>query len=169
MYWAGARTLEALLTWRGASFAKLGHVVQRNVVTYVLEIVVTSTALGLALLYGGDLLFHNRIGTVENFANLRMVLLLVGTLYVFELCYRVRTGVPLTVHHLVTVALQVMLTFSLYDSAPSVEARTALRVGLLVSLHACTEQVTFFWVDPLPVAQQIRQPRAQGEPQRGED
>jgi hypothetical protein len=37
-----------------------------------------------------------------------------------------------------------MLTFSLYDSAPSVEARTALRIGLLISLHACTEQVTFF-------------------------
>jgi hypothetical protein len=85
IYWAGARALEALLTWRSAAFAKLGHVVQRNVVTYVLEIVVTSAALGLALLYGGDLLFNNRIGGVENFVNLRVVLLLVGTLYLFVL------------------------------------------------------------------------------------
>jgi hypothetical protein len=128
---------------RVATYRKLNALKQRNVVTYVLEILVTTAALILTLVYGSDLLFVGKTGGLNDATNGRIGLLLIATLYVFELLYRNETGLPLILHHLITILLIVLLVFSNKDDSPSAESRAFTRFGMLISLHASTEQLTF--------------------------
>jgi hypothetical protein len=128
---------------RVPTYRKLNALKQRNVVTYVLEILVTTAALILTLVFGSDLLFKGKTGGLSDATNGRIGLLLIATLYVFELLYRNETGLPLILHHLITILLIVLLVFSNKDDSPSAESRAFSRFGLLISLHASTEQLTF--------------------------
>ena len=116
---------------------------QRNVITYIWQIIVTSIVLGITLAFGSQLLVKDRIGSVVDYTDLRISFLLITTLYVFELSYRIRTGPSLIAHHLVTILLILLVTFSGYDTAPSIESKNVQRLGFLLSLHASTEQLTF--------------------------
>ncbi|GAQ82811.1 hypothetical protein KFL_001250070 [Klebsormidium nitens] len=142
-YWALCGAADYGLRRWVPAYRDLSPLKQRNVATYLLEILVTSAALVLTLTYDADILFFGRIGTLANATNAGIGLLLVATLYVFELIYRNETGFPLMLHHLITIVLVVLLVFSNADNAPSTEARIAQRFSLLISLHASTEQLTF--------------------------
>ncbi|GAQ80091.1 hypothetical protein KFL_000460035 [Klebsormidium nitens] len=139
IYWALCAAADSALRRWAPPYRNLSPLKQRNVATYFLEVLVTSAALALTLTYGSDVLLYGRTGS----PNVRIGLLLIATLYVFELIYRNETGIPLLLHHLITVLLLVLLVFSSKDNAPSAEARIVQRFGLLISLHASTEQLTF--------------------------
>ncbi|GAQ88100.1 hypothetical protein KFL_004000030 [Klebsormidium nitens] len=143
IYWVLCAVAHSALRRRAPPYRTLSALKQRNTATYLLEILVTSAALVLTLAYGGDVLFFGRSGSVAAATNARIGLLLIASLYVFELVYRNETGIPLMLHHVVTILLIVLLDFSSKDDAPSAEARAFQRFGLLVSLHASTEQLTF--------------------------
>lgn len=139
IYWALSAAADLALRRWLPPYRKLSPPKQRNVVTYFLEVPVTSAALALTLTYGADVVLFE----CSSPANASIGLLLIATLYVFELVYRIETGIPLLIHHVVSVLLLVVLAFSNKDDAPSAEARVNQRFALLISLHASTEQLTF--------------------------
>jgi len=119
---------------------------QRNTVTYVIEVVVTTFAL-VAQLYGGcDVLLKARDLTTLNRMNWMIISLqLVSVLYVWELIYRLRFGWPLLLHHLVTLLLIQVVTVSFFETQDILYIRFALLLGF----NATTEQMNL-WKCHLP-------------------
>lgn len=122
------------------TFSNLSEDKKRNVVTYVVQIIVTSFALILQLYGGKDVLFHMEDATTPGrMNNMILSLSLVSTLYIWELVYREKIGLPLLVHHLVTLLLIQTSAASFLDTWNILYVRYALLLGF----HATTEQSSF--------------------------
>ena len=122
------------------TFTNLSEDKKRNVVTYVLQTVVTTIALALQVHGGKDILFQMEDATTpERLDIMVLALILVGTLYIWELVYREKIGLPLLIHHIVTLLLIQTCVASLLDTGNMIYVRYAILLGF----HATTEQPTF--------------------------
>lgn len=161
-----ARALEALLDrlcprqWKAMDRSK-----QANVITYVLELLLTPTMLVISLVEGARLLgLSEGPITQRSLENLEMVLSYLCGLYTFELLYRPATNLPLATHHLVTIILAALMTkITQEDGRVQVVAHLTaqgqvavtshlemikrfyypIKVAIVLSFHATTEQPTF--------------------------
>jgi hypothetical protein len=125
--------------WR-AEFAELDVEKQRNVVTYVLEIVVTTFALAAQLYGGADVLFRRDEVTSETHADWMLLsLMCIAILYVWEMVYRERFGWPLLLHHLSTLLFIQLVVATYFQMHQVLYIRCALALGL----YATTEQLSF--------------------------
>jgi hypothetical protein len=78
---------------------------KRNVVTYIMQLLVTTLAFILQIYGSLDILFRYKDSTSQaRFEWMVFSIQAVAVLYVWEICYRVNFGWPLLVHHLVTLA-----------------------------------------------------------------
>lgn len=116
---------------------------QRIAVTYVLEIMVTSGLL-IVMTYGSKtMLFvdYKETSHEETQAIMSGVHGMVA-LYTFELVYRVSFGIPLLVHHMVTIALAHLIACCMYER-PSINTLDIMRANVLMAYTAITEQPSF--------------------------
>lgn len=137
---------ERALARTSSAFRQLDVRKQRHVTTYVSKLVAMTVSFGLTLGYGGTLIFTGQIGSVTNLVNLKLGLLVMTASYLFELLYRIRIGRLLVIHHLIFVSLVVCAVLYAYDTTPSREATSLLRITLLLSLLGNTEQLTMLGV-----------------------
>jgi hypothetical protein len=122
------------------NFGGLDEGKKRNVVTYIMQVLVTSLAFILQIYGSLDILFRNEDSTSQTrFQYMVLSIQAIAVLYVWELCYRVNIGWPLLVHHVVTVMLIQLSTASSFDTNDSVE----IRLAILLGFNATTEQVSF--------------------------
>ena len=113
---------------------------KRNVITYIMEVLVTTLAFILQIYGSMDILFRNEDSTSETrFEWMVFSILSVAVLYVWELCYREKIGWPLLVHHLVSLLLMQLATASYFDTKDIVWIRFAILLGF----YATTEQISF--------------------------
>jgi hypothetical protein len=121
-------------------FEELDAEKQRNVVTYVMEIVVTTFALAAQLYGGADILFRRDDVTSATHADWMVLSLMsIAILYVWEMVYREKFGWPLLLHHLCTL-LFIQLVFASYFQTHQV---LYIRSALALGLYATTEQSSF--------------------------
>ena len=147
-------------SWSTASPSK-----RSNVVTYVLEIVVTSILLIITFTLGHSLLFDKYpTTTAQQLTDIELVYVIITALYLFELIYRHNTNLPLVIHHFVTVIfsclvveilkhdIRVSIPYTFTPTGvhveepqlvPSDALMSGMRLALLMTLHATTEQPTF--------------------------
>jgi hypothetical protein len=86
------------------NFGGLDEAKKRNVITYIMQLLVTTLALILQIYGSWDILFQNKDFTSQARSEwIVFSLQAIAVLYVWELCYRVDIGWPLLVHHLVTI------------------------------------------------------------------
>eukprot|EP00977_Amphora_coffeiformis_P019438 scaffold7231_cov94-Amphora_coffeaeformis.AAC.1 len=122
------------------TFSKLAEDKKRNVITYVLQCIFTTFALVLQLYGGTDLLF--RLDDETSKAKMDAMVLsltMVSVLYIWELVYREKIGLPLLVHHIVTLLLIQTSYVSFFDT----HNIKYVRYAVLLGFHATTEQTTF--------------------------
>jgi hypothetical protein len=113
---------------------------KRNVITYIIQLLVTTLALILQIYGSLDILFRNKDSTSQaRFEWMVFSLQAIAVLYVWELCYRVDIGWPLLVHHLMTILLIQLTTASLFDT----NNIQWTRLVILLSFYATTEQLSF--------------------------
>ena len=122
------------------NFYGLDETKKRNVITYIMELLVTILAFILQIYGGLDILFRNQDTTSQTRLEWMVFSVqAIAVLYVWELCYRVNTGWPLLVHHLVTILLIQLATASYFDTQNIVWIRFAILLGF----YATTEQISF--------------------------
>ena len=127
--------------WGIASkFSALTEEKKRNVVIYVLQVLVTTIALITQVIGGIDVFFQMKDTTTQ----LRMDLMVVSTqlvfvLYMWELIYRLAIGFPLLVHHIMTCMIGQLFAASFFDTFDVVY----IRLALVMLLYATTEQSSF--------------------------
>jgi hypothetical protein len=86
------------------NFGGLDEAKKRNVITYIMQLLVTTLALILQIYGSWDILFQNKDFTSQARSEwIVFSLQAIAVLYVWELCYRVDIGWPLLVHHLATI------------------------------------------------------------------
>jgi hypothetical protein len=113
---------------------------KRNVITYIIQILVTPLALILQIYGSLDILFRNKDSTSQaRFEWMVFSLQAIAVLYVWELCYRVDIGWPLLVHHFMTILLIQLSAASQFDTNNIVW----IRFTILVGFYATTEQLSF--------------------------
>ncbi|CAB9510093.1 expressed unknown protein [Seminavis robusta] len=113
---------------------------RRNVVIYILQGLATTVALGFQLYGSVDLLFWGKDTTTpDRIHACLMAWIIVCILYIWELLYRIEIGIPLLLHHIVTIILIQVGYSSFFDTANL----SYFRYGLLLTFHATTEQFTF--------------------------
>ena len=121
-------------------FRELSEARQRNIVTYVVELVITTFVFCCQIYGGTDILFQFKDTTSESKLDWSILAIqLIVVLYIWELCYRIDIGWPLLVHHLVTLLLTQLAAASLFDTNDLIYARYALLFGFT----ATTEQISF--------------------------
>jgi hypothetical protein len=114
---------------------------KRNVITYIMQLLVTTLALILQIYGSLDILFRNKDFTSQaRFEWMAFSLQAIAVLYVWELCYRVDIGWPLLVHHLVTILLIQLSSASHSFDANNIEW---IRLAILLGFYATTEQLSF--------------------------
>jgi hypothetical protein len=122
------------------NFEALDGLKKRNVITYIMQLIVTTTAFILQIWGGTDILFRLEDTTSEAKLNaMVLAMLLIAVLYIWELCYREQIGWPLLTHHLVTLLLIQTSTAAFFDTQYFVYVRFAMLLGF----HATTEQISF--------------------------
>jgi hypothetical protein len=110
------------------------------VVTYVLEIAVTTFALAAQLYGGADVLFRRDDVTSADQADWMLLsLICIAILYVWEMVYREKFGWPLLLHHLSTLLFIQLVVASYFQTHQVLYIRSALALGL----YATTEQSSF--------------------------
>ncbi|CAB9515836.1 expressed unknown protein [Seminavis robusta] len=121
-------------------FESLDHDKRNNAIIYVMQLVGTTVAL-VAQLYGStDIIFKWQETTSEfKLESLQLAIQLVAVLYIWELIFRKKIGLPLLVHHLVTILLIQLSTASFFDTHDVLYMRFATLMGF----HATVEQLTF--------------------------
>lgn len=113
---------------------------RRNVVIYIFQLVVTTSALGLQIFGGRDFLFRGEDYTSpERIDACRLAMMLIVALYIWELVYRISIRLPLATHHVMTILFLQLGYGSFIDTMNIVY----LRFGILLSLYATTEQFSF--------------------------
>ncbi|GAQ86409.1 hypothetical protein KFL_002870130 [Klebsormidium nitens] len=115
---------------------------QRNVADFTYKIIALSFALVWTLIFCWDLLLDGHSGSATKFSDMRLALMVTITFYMFELAYRIKHGVPVILHHLVTVALILTVIYTIYDTRGTLQSAIFLRFSLLWLMHALIEQVT---------------------------
>lgn len=128
-------------TWDiSTKFLALTEEKRRNVVIYVLQILLTTIALIAQVVGGIDVFFQMKETTSE----LRMDLMVLSTeivfvLYLWELIYRLGIGFPLLVHHIMTCLIGQLFAASFFDTFDVIY----IRLALVMLLYATTEQSSF--------------------------
>jgi hypothetical protein len=113
---------------------------KRNVITCIMQLLVTTLALVLQIHGSWDILFRNKDSTSQaRYEWMVLSIQAIAVLYVWELCYRVDIGWPLLVHHIVTILLIQLSAASKFDTNDIVWIRFAILLGF----YATTEQLTF--------------------------
>jgi hypothetical protein len=113
---------------------------KRNTVTYILQICMTTMAFVLQVYGGADILFSLDESTDSYRLDwLSFAFQTISVLYIWELIYREKIGVPLLVHHLLTILLIQLSAASFYDTLDVFY----LRFGCLMGFYATTEQTSF--------------------------
>lgn len=144
MFWASSQVTERVMERRfstdlRAKFIALDEEKRRNVVTYVVEPVVTTFAL-VAQIYGGqEILRFSDAPTQTQLDWVIMALQSIAVLYLWELIYRLRFGWPLLTHHLMTL-LMLQLATCAFDVEQQIHY---IRGGLMLGFYATTEQMSF--------------------------
>ena len=124
----------------GGSFSSLDKGKQRNVVTYIVAFFGTTVALVAQITGGWSVLFKGDDSpSLEMIEWMTLSISTIAVLYVWELIYRSEIGLPLLIHHLVTLMLVQLVVASFADTGDILY----LRFALLLGLHATTEQTTF--------------------------
>jgi hypothetical protein len=122
------------------SFNELSEDKKRNVLTYVMQLIITSMVFVLQVVGSWEILFLFEDSTSQDHLDL---LAFAGqslsVLYVWELIYREKIGLPLLIHHLLTLSVMQLLTASSSDTSDL----TYLRLLVIFGFYASTEQVTF--------------------------
>ncbi len=122
------------------AFLALDDEKQRNTITYVTEIIVTTATLVMQIYGSIDVLFKWSDETSQDRVEwMAISLQLITVLYVWELIYRLRIGWPLLVHHLVTLLLIQLVVLTFDETRQFVYKRG----GILLGFHATTEQLSF--------------------------
>jgi len=111
--------------------------VQRNMAVYVLEVVVTFVLFILTVSSGMELIAGK--GSSHDLIIARTNLSLLIALYLFELCYRPDMNWQLTLHHIITIALCIIIVQSTIDTSD----KRFIACGLVMSFTATTEQLCF--------------------------
>ena len=145
--------------WGSTAYSK-----RTNVVTYVLELIMTSVLLFVTLINGGSLLVKDHPDTTEaQLKVLQFCLVALSGLYLFELIYRPETNLPLAIHHVITIVMCALMVQIFIDHARVAEGLVqvdgqlvitsslelsqvlldVMRVAITISFHAITEQATF--------------------------
>jgi hypothetical protein len=113
---------------------------KRNVITYTMVVLVTTLVFILEIYGSLDILFRNEDSTSETrYEWMVFSIQSIAVLYVWELCYRVKIGWPLLVHHFVTLLLIQLSTACFFDTNNIVY----LRFAILLGFYATTEQISF--------------------------
>lgn len=128
------------------AFCQLDVKKRRHVTTYVIKLVGMTVSFALTLGYGGTLIFTGEFGSAANLTYMKLGLLIMMGVYLFELLYRIEIGRLISVHHLMFCFLVVYIVLYAYDTSPSREAARALRIALVMSLLGNTEQLTVLGV-----------------------
>eukprot|EP00045_Choanoeca_perplexa_P008905 m.83946 g.83946 ORF g.83946 m.83946 type:complete len:419 (-) comp14667_c0_seq3:85-1341(-) len=127
--------------WSAWGLLSLRH--QRNLVTYILEIVVTTMMLGVQLsittLIGNpdSLSLAARANQAERAE--KYIFTPLVALYVFEMIYRTKLGWELWLHHGITVLLSLLMVQTVRTDG----SIYTIRVAYVVVLTATTEQMSF--------------------------
>lgn len=123
-----------------AKFEALSEDKKRNVITYVLEITVTTFAVTWQVYGGKDILLRLEDTTTLHHLNwMTMALQAIAILYVWEMVYREKMGWPLLLHHLCTITL-IQLSSASFADTGNIEY---IRAALILGFHATTEQTSF--------------------------
>lgn len=142
-FWATSVVMYKLISTSPVSkhkFLDLPEDKRRNVVTYVFQLVATTVALALQLYGSRDILFRGQnVTTAERIDACVLAMTIIVILYLWELCYRISIGVPLMIHHVVTILLIQLGHVSFFD----IKDVLYLRMGVLLSFYATTEQMSF--------------------------
>ena len=122
------------------TFKSLDANKQNNVIIYVVQIIGTLVALILQVWGGADVVFQWEDATTNaRMEALQVSIQLINVLYIWELIYRKEIGVPLLIHHLVTIVNIQLATASFFDTHDVLY----VRFGVLIGFHATTEQLSF--------------------------
>ena len=122
-----------------ARFKALPEAKRRNVVAYIIQLLVT-TFVFIAQIYAGQvLLFSSNITDPRQLEWGALAMQSISILYIWELIYRNEIGFPLLLHHLVTIFLIQVVVATFYDTNLVVYLRFALVMGF----HATFEQTSF--------------------------
>jgi hypothetical protein len=122
------------------SFYSLDEDKKRNVITYIMEVPLTTLAFILQIYGSLDILFRNEDSTSQTrYDCMVFSLQVIAVLYVWELCYRVKFGWPLLLHHLVTLLLIQLSLASFFDT----HHVACIRFAILLGFYATTEQFSF--------------------------
>ncbi|CAB9509783.1 expressed unknown protein [Seminavis robusta] len=145
MIWCFGRVVEHLLAKTsmlniGTKYKVLPWDKQRNVVVYVLQTIITTLAFVLQILGGIDIVFQRKDTTTEvRYSFMIVMAQLVFVLYTWELIYRLKIGMPLLIHHIMTCLMTQLLAAALVDTFDVEYARLAT----MLSFYATTEQTSF--------------------------
>jgi hypothetical protein len=121
-----------------STFYILSEDKKKNVITYVMQLLMTSMAFVLQIYGSWDVLFRFEDETSQQRLDwMVFAIQTISVLYVWELCYRQKIGWPLLVHHLVTVLLIQLSTASFFDTQDLIYIRFAVLLGF----YATTEQI----------------------------
>lgn len=114
----------------GSKFNELEEEKKRNVITYVMELFVTTIAFFLQVIGGVDILFRNEDTTSPEKMDLMVLaMLFIIVLYIWELCYRQTIGWPLLVHHLVSIFCIQTLTATFIQTQEVIYVRLLILAG----------------------------------------
>jgi hypothetical protein len=121
-------------------FKELNHDKKNNAIIYVVQLLFTTVAL-IAQLYGSsDVIFRWQDSTTQSKLNsLIFAVLMIAVLYIWELIFRKKIGLPLLIHHLVTLLLAQLSTAAYFDTHDIMYMRYATLLGF----HATVEQLSF--------------------------
>ena len=120
-------------------FINLAPEKQRNAVTYVLQLFVTSVALVIQLGAGRELILYETVSNVEQLEWGALAIQAISVLYVWELIYRQTIGGPLLFHHIVSLLLIQLVMAAFFDTHHLIY----LRFAIIFGFHATTEQTSF--------------------------
>eukprot|EP00026_Physarum_polycephalum_P008889 Phypoly_transcript_08992.p1 GENE.Phypoly_transcript_08992~~Phypoly_transcript_08992.p1 ORF type:complete len:319 (+),score=27.71 Phypoly_transcript_08992:157-1113(+) len=110
---------------------------QRNMETYVLEIIVTSVTFVMAVGWGLQLVLHHN--ALQNILITRASGSIICALYIFEICYRLDMNIQLFAHHMLTIVLCIL---AIQSSIDTTDVRF-LAAGIVLVFSANTEQLSF--------------------------
>ncbi|KAJ3730818.1 hypothetical protein C8R42DRAFT_17556 [Lentinula raphanica] len=131
-----AKVIEFFFYRYSMSYRTMSITNQRNSVTYVMDLLVTITALALQLVSSPVL--NNRY-TFAASGMLKVTALLISGLYIFELTYRISMRWPLMTHHFCTIfAIVLLLSVLSYTRHPAL-----MGAGEIWLFQATTEQSVF--------------------------
>eukprot|EP00565_Helicotheca_tamesis_P006189 CAMPEP_0185723908 /NCGR_PEP_ID=MMETSP1171-20130828/584_1 /TAXON_ID=374046 /ORGANISM="Helicotheca tamensis, Strain CCMP826" /LENGTH=243 /DNA_ID=CAMNT_0028391677 /DNA_START=52 /DNA_END=780 /DNA_ORIENTATION=+ len=143
-----------ILKLTSKNFSSLDLIKQRNIVTYISELVVTSAALALQIYVGKDILFGptgNDDETAQsNMENSQQLLFLslqwISILYMWEFSYKLKFGKPLLWHHILTLLGIQLIIATLHEYPPSSSSpssRFYLKCALILGFHATFDQSSY--------------------------